>query len=288
MKKLILVLALCFPIFQSFAAKVDTLQVASPSMGKTYKAAVVLPNSYAKGKASYPVIYLLHGAYGGFSDWLKKTPNPNTVKDLADQYNIIFVLPEGEKFSFYLDSPVSKESQFETFITVEVVAKVDSSYRTIANKKGRAISGLSMGGHGALYLSGRHPDLYAAAGSMSGALDMGGMPDRDGGLDNANKLMAPVFGAQGASKETYQSFAVMNMIGKLKANQLPLIIDCGVSDFLIESNKELHRRLVYYQVPHDYIERPGAHTWDYWENALPYQVLYFSKIFKTNGVMVSN
>lgn len=286
-KEITLIFVCCLTVSLAFAAKVDTLQIASPSMGKTYKAAVVLPNSYAKGKASYPVVYLLHGAYGTFSDWLKKTPNPNAVKDLSDQYNLIFVLPEGEKFSFYLDSPVSKESQFETFVTTEVVAQVDANYRTVANKKGRVITGLSMGGHGALYLSGRHPDLYAAAGSMSGALDMGGLPDRDG-LDNANKLMAPVFGAQGASKETYQSFAVMNMIGRLKANQLPLIFDCGVSDFLIESNRELHRRLVYYQVPHDYTERPGAHTWDYWENALPYHVLFFNKIFKANAVTVQS
>lgn len=200
-KEITLIIACCLTVSMAFAAKVDTLQIASASMGKTYKAAVVLPNSYAKGKASYPVVYLLHGAYGTFSDWLKKTPNPNAVKDLSDQYNLIFVLPEGEKFSFYLDSPVSKESQFETFITTEVVAQVDANYRTVASKKGRVITGLSMGGHGALYLSGRHPDLYAAAGSMSGALDMGGLPDRDG-LDNANKLMAPVFGAQGASKET--------------------------------------------------------------------------------------
>jgi len=285
MKKLtLIVLFLLFTSF-SFAAKVDTLQVASASMGKTYKIAVVLPNSYQKDKRSYPVVYLLHGAYGTFSDWLKKTPNPNTVKDLADQYHVIFVLPEGEKFSFYLDSPINKESQFETFVTSEVVSKVDQSYRTVANKKGRVITGLSMGGHGALYLSGRHPELYAAAGSMSGAVDMGGMPDRDG-IDNANKLMTPVFGAQGASKETYQSFAVMNMIWKLKTNQLPLIIDCGVSDFLIESNRELHRRLVYYQVAHEYTERPGAHTWDYWENSLPYHVLFFNKIFKANGVTV--
>ncbi len=81
-----LILVCCLNVSMAFAAKVDTLEVASPSMGKTYKAAVVLPNSYAKGKASYPVVYLLHGAYGTFSDWLKKTPNANAVKDLSDQY----------------------------------------------------------------------------------------------------------------------------------------------------------------------------------------------------------
>ena len=59
----------------SYAAKVDTLQVPSAAMSKTYKAAVVLPNSYAKSKTAFPVMYLLHGAYGHFSDWLKNTPN---------------------------------------------------------------------------------------------------------------------------------------------------------------------------------------------------------------------
>jgi len=277
---------LCFAATKVHAAKVDTLQIASPAMGKTYKAAVVLPNSYAKSNSSYPVLYLLHGAYGTFSDWLKKTPNTSMVKDLADRYNIIIVMPDGEVFSFYIDSPVNKSSQFETYITGEVVQKIDQTYRTVANKKGRAISGLSMGGHGALYLSGQHPDLYCAAGSMSGVVDMGGIPDRDTS-ENTNKLMAPVFGSQGATREQYSSYAVINMIGKLKSNQLPLIIDCGVSDFLIESNRELHRRMVYHQIPHDYIERPGAHTWDYWENALPFHVVFFNKIFKANAVTVS-
>ncbi|MEP7093462.1 MAG: alpha/beta hydrolase-fold protein, partial [Flavobacterium sp.] len=108
----------------SYAAKVDTLEVVSTAMNKTYKVAVVLPNSYSKSKTSFPVLYLLHGAYGHFDDWLKKTPNKDVVKKLADQYNLIIAMPEGETFSFYLDSPVNKESQFETFITQEVIQKV--------------------------------------------------------------------------------------------------------------------------------------------------------------------
>ena len=87
-------------------------------------------------------------------------------------------MPEGEVFSYYLNSPVVKESQFETYISEEVIEKIDNTYRTIKNKKGRAISGLSMGGYGALYLAIRHPDLFCAAGSMSGALnpDMNACP----------------------------------------------------------------------------------------------------------------
>jgi putative tributyrin esterase len=284
-KMLLSAFLLCMTTTMTYAAKVDTLQVASTAMGKTYKAAVVLPNSYSKSKTAFPVMYLLHGAYGHFSDWLKNTPNKKLVHNLADQYNMIIVMPEGETFSFYLDSPVNKESQFETFITQEVIQKVDKTYRTISNRNGRVITGLSMGGHGALYLSGRHPDLFCAAGSMSGAVDMSVMLNRDSSAQVV-KLMQPVFGDKSGSTELYEQNSVLRMADKLKANKLPLIIDCGVDDFLIEPNRELHRRLVYNKVDHDYTERPGAHTWDYWENSLPYHALFFNKILTKNQVTV--
>ena len=266
----------------AFCAHVDTLQIASKSMNKTYNAAVVTPNSYSKSKSKYPVVYLLHGAYGHFRDWLKSTPNANAVKDLADQYNIIIVMPEGEMFSFYIDSPVNKESQFETHITQEVIQKVDATYRTIATKNGRVITGLSMGGHGALYLSSKHPELFCAAGSMSGAVDMNIMLNPEG-IERTKKLLGPILGDEVTSPEAYKRYAVIDQIDVFKINQMPLIIDCGVDDFLIESNRELRRRLLYNKIPHEYTERPGAHTWQYWENALPYHVLYFSTILKKNG-----
>jgi S-formylglutathione hydrolase FrmB len=279
--KILVFASLLFMTSMSYAAKVDTLQIASTAMSKTYKAAVVLPNSYSKSKSAFPVMYLLHGAYGHFGDWLKNTPNKKLVQTLSDQYNLIIVMPEGETFSFYLDSPVNKGSQFETFITQEVIQKVDKTYRTISNRSGRVITGLSMGGHGALYLSAKHPDLFCAAGSMSGAVDMSTMLNRESSAQVV-KLMQPVFGDKSDSSEMYAQYAVMGMLDKLKANKLPLIIDCGVDDFLIEPNRELHRRLVYNKVDHDYTERPGAHTWDYWENSLPYHVLFFNKILLKN------
>ncbi len=282
-KILVFALFLCISSL-SYAAKVDTLQIASTAMGKTYKAAVVLPNTYAKSKTAFPVMYLLHGAYGHFSDWLKNTPNKKLVQNLSDQYNLIIVMPEGETFSFYLDSPVNKESQFETFITKEVIQKVDQTYKTISNRTGRVITGLSMGGHGALYLSTRHPDLFCAAGSMSGAVDMSTMLNRDSSAQVV-KLMQPVFGDKSGSTEMYEQHAVLGMLDKIKVNKLPLIIDCGVDDFLIEPNRELHRRMVYNKIEHDYTERPGAHTWDYWENSLPYHALFFNKILLKNQLV---
>ncbi|GAB4035319.1 alpha/beta hydrolase family protein [Spirosoma jeollabukense] len=256
-------------------------------MQKNLKAVVVTPNSYGKGKTTYPVLYLLHGGSGRFSDWISKTPDKMLLQNLSDQYNLIIVTPEGEPLSGYIDSQFQKDSQFETYITKEVIEKIDNTYRTIRDRKGRVISGLSMGGHGALYLSARHPDLYCAAGSMSGAVD----------LDRKNWKIAPEFekqvaapferilGPVSATPDVYAANSVVNMVDKLKANDLKIIIDCGVDDFLIEPNRELHRRLVYNKTPHDYTEHPGGHTWEYWENSLPFHVLFFNKILKANGVV---
>ena len=264
----------------SWSAEVQTLEVPSAAMQKTYRANVVLPDAYAKGAAKFPVLYLLHGAFGHYDDWLTKTPDKMLVQNLADAHNLIIVMPEGETFSFYLDSPFKKDSQFETYLTRDVIGKIDATFRTIADKKGRVISGLSMGGHGALYLATRHPELFCAAGSMSGAVDLSK-------LTMFSEQFAPILGDKNATPDLYAANSVVNMVAKMKENGTPLMIDCGVDDFLIGLNRDLHSSLVRAKVPHDYTERPGAHTWPYWENALPYHVLFFEKILQANGTLPS-
>lgn len=286
MKKCVVVCSLCLSFsLASFCARVDTLQVYSASMQKTLKVAVVLPGTYKKSKKPFPVLYLLHGGQGSFSDWLSKTPDKMLLHKMADQYNIIIVNPEGGLTSYYFDSPLDKGSQFETFIYKEVVEKIDGTYATIKDRKGRIIAGLSMGGHGAMYIAAKHPDLYCAAGSMSGVMNINTatwkVPAEFAKLraDNFAKLLGP-------SKDTanpYPEYTIVGMTDKLKANDVKLIFDVGVDDFLIEPNRELHRRLVANGTPHDYIERPGKHEWPYWENALPYQMLFFAKVLQANG-----
>jgi len=274
---------------KNFAATVDTIAIPSKVMNKTYKAVIVLPASYASNSKAYPVLYLLHGGYGHFDDWIRKTPDKNLVQGLADQYNMVVVMPEGEVFSYYLNSPVNKESQFETYITKEVVEKIDNSYRTIKDKKGRAITGLSMGGYGALYLSGRHPGLFCAAGSMSGALnpDLQAWKLPPDNAKNIKKEFEKILGPIETNEQAYADASVINMADKIKAADIKLIFDDGTEDFLIEANRELHRRLVFNGTPHDYSERPGSHTWQYWQNSLPYHALFFSKVFKENGSAVN-
>lgn len=275
----------------AFAAKVDSLEVPSASMNKSYKAAVVLPDSYvnSKNKAAYPVLYLLHGASGHFRNWLTSTPDKMLVKNLADQYNLIIVMPEGEVYGWYLDSPVNPESKFETHIINEVIPKVDATYRTIANKNGRVISGLSMGGHGAMYLSTRHPELFCAAGTMSGAMDMNWSKFRisESYYQSLRDRFQKLLGTPDPNSEIVAKHSVVNMVEAIKKNGLAIVIDCGVDDFLIDVNRELHQRLLYNQVSHDYIERPGEHTWEYWQNSLPYHVLFFYNVLKKNGSTVN-
>ncbi|PSR56454.1 esterase [Adhaeribacter arboris] len=271
-----------------YAAKVDSLDIPSAAMHKSYKAGVIVPNAYAKSKAAFPVLYLLHGGGGHFSDWLRQTPDKQLLHKLADQYRIIIVTPEGERLSGYLDSPLQKDNLFETYITKEVITKIDNTYRTIRDRKGRVITGLSMGGHGSLYLATRHPDLYCAAGSMSGAVDLNATTWNI--TPEFAKQIEPGFtrilGPLQSKPDLYAANSVVYMTNKMKANDVKLIIDCGVDDFLIEPNRELHRRLVYEKVPHDYTERPGGHTWDYWENSLSYHVQFFYQILKNNSAIV--
>jgi S-formylglutathione hydrolase FrmB len=273
LKKYLILLFALVATLATKAARVDTLEINSAAMQKKWHAGVVIPESYKKQKkATYPVLYLLHGYSGDFRDWLKKVPDQNLLRNLADQYQMLIVTPDGGFSSWYLDSPLNKNSQFETFITKELVQEVENKYRAVKAREGRFISGLSMGGHGALYLSARHPELYLAAASMSGALDIASI--------QGEQLVKSIEAELGSKNQNYAQFiqhSVVNMVPQLKASPVKILFDCGVDDFLIESNRELHRRLITEKVPHEYVERPGAHTWPYWGDALPYHMLFFQK-----------
>ena len=286
--RVIILSILSISFFYSKAASVDSLDVPSKVMNKTYKAAVVLPSKYSNSKSAFPVLYLLHGGGGHFSDWLSQTPDKMLVKNLADQYDIIIVMPEGEAFSWYLDNSFDPNSKFETYITKEVIQKIDDTYRTVRSNKGRVITGLSMGGHGAMYLSARHPDIFGAAGTMSGAMDMNytKFSTNEDFTKSLKERFEKLLGTSDVSSEVFVKNSVISMSETIKKNGMPVIIDCGVDDFLIEVNRELHRRLVYSNTPHDYTERPGKHTWEYWQNSLPYHLLFFSKVLKNNGIAV--
>lgn len=266
-KALILNIVLLFITTVCFASKVNSIQVESKVMHKTIDNIVVLPDDYNQSK-TYPVVYLLHGAGGNYEDWIKKAPG---VKKMADNYQVIIVCPDGGVTSWYYDSPIDNSYKYETFVAKELTEYIDSHYATIKDKTGRAITGLSMGGHGALYLAFRNQDIFGVAGSMSGGVDIRPFPDN---WDIAKRL-----GSLEHNPETWDKNTVVNMVGLLKDSSLKLIIDCGVKDFFYDVNVDLHKRLLEMNYPHDYTERPGVHNWPYWNNAVKYQFLFFSEYF---------
>jgi S-formylglutathione hydrolase FrmB len=271
MRTLFLILFLLCNIPNVNASKIDTLVVTSKAMNKSIKNIVITPNDYDGNNGRYSVLYLLHGAGGNYTDWISKGPN---IQKYADTYNVIIVCPDGGFTSWYFDSPIDKKMKYETYISKELVNEVDKTYKTIKNKNNRAITGLSMGGHGAFYLAFKHQDVWGAAGSMSGGLDIRPFPNS---WDISKRL-----GDYATHKDTWEENTVSNMIYLLKGNNLKLIFDCGVDDFFYDVNKRMHEKLMERNIPHDYIERPGNHSWEYWSNSIKQQFVFFNTFFMSN------
>jgi len=272
MRILSLLLFALFLQLSGQAAIVDTVSIPSKAMGKTFKCVVIMPDNYAKDtdkSKHYPVVYLLHGYGGWYSNYVTRLPE---IVKYADQFQFIIVTPEG-KDSWYINSPVDDSMKFETYVGTEIPAWIDTHYTTISDRKGRAITGLSMGGHGGLYLGWRHADLFGACGSMSGGVYLRPFPK--------NWQLMKRLGDTLSKAENWEKYSVLNVIEEKPKDSLAIIIDCGTEDFFYDVNNRLHAKMEKLKIPHDYITRPGAHNWDYWRNALQYQFLFFSNYFNS-------
>ena len=262
---------------QAIAGNVDTIQIQSSYLKKATKFVVIQPSiKRSQGQQNntqerYPVVYLLNGYGGDYGQWPITTPQ---LKKTADDLKIIFVCPDGGIGSWYFDSPIDSSIRYESYITKELVPYIDANFSTKANPKSRAITGLSMGGHGALYLAIRHSDVFGAAGSTSGGVDFRPFPNR---WDIKKAL-----GEYESNKERWYEYTVMRQVELLKNKQLAIIIDCGIDDFFMPMNRALHEKLLQLKIDHDYIERPGEHNHIYWGSSIDFQILFFHHFFQKN------
>ncbi|MDB5249033.1 MAG: hypothetical protein JWQ40_3427 [Segetibacter sp.] len=270
MKKIGFLFTIAFIISSRSFASIDTISIYSKGMFKNVKCVVVTPTDYKKSGKSFPVVYLLHGFSGNYRNWADRVPD---LQQLADQNQLMIVCPDGAYSSWYFDSPVDLNMHYETNVAVEIPAYIDSVYNTIRDRKARAITGLSMGGHGGLFLGFRHADNFGACGSMSGALDVSRITK---GYDVEKRL-----GDTLANRQTYLDWSVINVIEKYPKDSIAIIVDCGTEDGLITINRRTHAKMLQLKIPHDYTERPGKHDWDYWKNAVRYQLLFFKQYFDT-------
>ena len=256
----------------SFAGKVDTVSIYSLAMQKSFNCVVITPDAHKKKKI-FPVIYLLHGHGGSYSNWIKRVPQ---LAKYADEFQTIIVCPDGAVNSWYYDSPVDSTMKFETYIAEEVPAYIDAHYKTIKDRKARAITGLSMGGHGGLFLGFRHADFFGACGSMSGALVIDYIT-RGYGVEKR-------LGDTLTNRHYYRDLSIMHEMENYPKDSLAIIMDCGTEDLIVEMSRMAHRKMLELKIPHDYIERPGKHDWKYWATAIEYQLFFFRNYFDKRSI----
>jgi S-formylglutathione hydrolase FrmB len=257
-------------------SRVDTVKFQSKLVNATLPYNVILPPDYDAAKtARYPVLYLLHGLTGHYTDWVGRT----NIADYAAQYRIIVVTPEGND-SWYIEN-------YETYILQELIPDVQQRYRTIEARDGRAIAGLSMGGYGAIKFGLKSPQTFAFAASMSGAFGMTRFTDEQvpASWRESLKLFGP------AGSQTRKANDLFELIGNVPASQITSLpyfyFDCGTEDspLIFPYNRQLADMMVDRKIPHEYRELPGDHSWDYWNRQVQ-EILRLAavKLPKARGV----
>ena len=254
----------------SYPAPIEA-KLSSRLMGRDMPYRVITPTDYSTSKEKrYPVIYLLHGLTGHYNNWTDNT----SLAPKARDFKAIIVTPEGDD-GWYTDSVSKANDRYESYIVKELVPEIDSKFRTIAEKKGRGIAGLSMGGFGALKFGLKYPELFSLAGSFSGAIGAASITEKTfpGAI---GKSIDEIFGpADSATRKANDVFAIVRDASPDKIKTFPfLYIDCGTEDFLFQNNQDFASLLVEKKVPHEYRQLPGAHDWKYWDK----QVLEFLQV----------
>ena len=218
-------------------------------MQREIPALVVVPDAGVGRRM--PVLYLLHRFTAVRLHDL--AAHNADLRPLADACGMIVVCPDGAN-SWYWDSPLDPASQFETFVAQELPDWIDARYLTIPSREGRAVTGLSMGGHGALWVALRHKDRFGAAGSTSGGVDIRPFPD--------SWEMKKQLGELKDNPERWNAHTVIRQAASLRDGELALVFDCGYQDFFYQVNLNLHEQLMRRGVGHALLRRaPENTTW---------------------------
>jgi putative tributyrin esterase len=263
---------------------VKTVEFQSDSVGRKMKYNIVLPAKYDQGTERFPVLYLLHGYSGNYSNWSRMG-----VPEYARAYDLIVVMPDGGN-SWYVNWAKSDDGQknnWEDAIIKDLIGHVDATYRTLAKREGRAINGLSMGGYGGLMLGLKNPDMFCSIGSHSGAIalakqaterfksgqdnpkkakELSKMPDPKIGIEGFNSQLERTPKGQIFTKaEESEAYDPFQLVLKVPRDKLPHIyLDCGTEDTLIKANEAFVKVMMENKIPFTYAQSGGGHNGLYW------------------------
>jgi len=263
--------------------------IESKILGKEMKYNVYLPAGYRTTGYYYPVLYLLHGLGDNENAW----PNPKqgNLKEIADNWfkdrqfdKMIIVMPDAER-TWYMNK-IDGKYQYEDYFFNELMPQVEKIYRIRAEKKYRAIAGLSMGGHGSLLYSLHHPDMFQTCYAMSAAVrtpeEMRAMP-----FDQYQNRFQTPFGEMDPNAERLNDFVLNNLVCHLiqkyaenNKDAVRFTLDCGDDDSLLSGNYALFSEMKKLGVPCELRVRDGEHRWDYWRMILPDAFEFISAGFR--------
>lgn len=213
--------------------------------------------------AKQPAVILLHG-YGGTSrQWERISP----LQTLANEYGMILICPDAFKDTWYIDAP-DGSNDYATFFADELMPALMD--RLPIDSTQLFITGLSMGGHGALQMMMRCKGKFRAVGSMSGVVDL-----RASALSKTS--LAKLLGPKGAGNQNWAKFSATDNVQAIKDCGTPIIISCGAQDYLIEANRAFAKKCGALGLDIVYTESPGRHENPYWRITLPEHLRFFRK-----------
>jgi len=259
----------------------DNLSMTSKILNMDRKYAVYLPPDYETSQRSYPVLYLLHGSGDDQTGWVQF----GEVLHIADKAikegkatPMIIVMPDANTGQRGYFNDIKGKWRYEDFFFEEFIPYVEKQFRIKADKRYRAVSGLSMGGGGTLMYALHHPEMFSSACPLSasvGSISQEAMREnfkQRGVTDIPDTEIDAYF-------NKYSALALIeNMPDSLK-NAVRWFIDCGDDDFLYEGNSLLHIAMKKKNIPHEFRIRDGAHTWTYWRASLPEVLGFISDAF---------
>ena len=255
-------------------ARTLELTIETPALTERTRVRVLLPNGYAaRPHRRYPVVYLLHGALGDYRIWTDVAK----IASLTEGFPAIFVMPDGGRSGFYSDwynDGRFGQPQWERYHVGELVPLIDARYRTVADRASRALLGGSMGGYGAFSYAARHPDLFGAAVSISGALDtnyFASHPIVTSGPIFDLRPPNSVYGPRAMHEVRWRGHNPVDLAGNLQAMDLQIRSHRGTPGpghlgadmtemFVHAMSNSMHERLTELGIPHLWADYgPGGH-----------------------------
>ncbi len=254
---------LCILTYVQCSAQ-DELVLSSDRLPGNDTVWIFKPAGYTTNQ-KFPVVYLLHGLGGKYDSWNKLV----NLQDYADIYGFMIICPDGFTDSYFFDSPLIKNSKFETFFTKELYPFILKKYAVDSSKI--FITGLSMGGAGAMYLFIRNQQLFLGAGSTSGVFNL-----NDSG--SKYKSLSRLLGDYLSNQKRFNEYSVINLLANLKGSDKQIIFDCGRNDPFYKSNNELNVKCDELGINATYISQPGTHNHTYWKKAIKQHFDFFRSL----------